>query len=999
MDEFEKEIYSLTLNMDFQDVSSHMNPDISEIICIRPQHIAFLVGIMPSSDIELLNETLLESGNDEYSTPLLLPLTLSVEFEQETKSQEPIQRSLAMTVDPISILFSNEDLKLVRAIVDGWTLAARNDRLPDINARHLYEVTFTSERLGLGLRKEAGRIIVDNIAELNNHDSIQTGDSLFAINGNAISDTSTISLNEMVSRLSSAPRPLTVTFLTSSRSRIDNSFEDKIPQRDTSTIVGTNDKINVSIASAVVTVVEREVPLLKVSISMSKIACNIIRSKGTAVRLEASSGTNIDYYNLKLWGWEPFLDPGIFYLSMSFQDAYQGPRELSVEIGDKEVGFSINLTDSFIDTFSKILDWRKVADEERNDSSCKKFSKSDVSDDSALISARDFSVDAANAAFHFALRQKGGVTKPFEFRNRSGISVAFSRNRAHQRNGRSTEPLNYVGEYNGLQQYESKDISVLSNGEDLKFRIDVSSFADKWNCNNHTGRFPSFIVALQTTAGISVEPFDNLETSRTGEVLLPLLFGIKNSADLLQTPPTRKWATWSVEQLDERTIVTIGSSIRVVSMLSQAVEIGISAVLNQNNMNSGANFIHLGTLREGIQFNLPLWIAMQKQMWHFYVRLGAEFMFAPIFTVSPSGAITLQKKSTGCIECYQSSGTKNSAWLAISHIDEGGMSLITIDCTVSIRNLLPIAIEWEVGIDATLDDSFTDGSLIRSQSLLSGEEVEVLASSVHAAKIRVCPTEGNFMWSSWLTLSLPPSYDTTKPEKQFGAEGASNIQEDFYGTIYVKDGFHVNLPLGLRISSRVSGIDVTFYSDLWCTNSTSLNLLFGLSMLFEKQVEPMKALSVGEATLKEISSLFESGEFTRKCDMVSRDGVNDIIRIPGQVSSYITEECFEYIEVEGTEVISRWWASENPFSTRESLMGSDQDQCKWIDKAWVSLKAVKTVSLHSRPYSFSLSFCTESGQFRKDSGWMGVKCRPRSVSGKPNFQCVAPISQAAMVSY
>ena len=916
-------------------MTSHMHPDISDIVRIRSQHTSSLVGILSASAIEVLSQKLVESGSDDYHTPLLLPLTLSIEYEQETKTHEPMLRSLAVSVDPISVLFSNEDLKLMRAIIDCWTSSVRNGKLPVIDGRYLYEVAFTSERLGLGLRKELGQIVVDNIVGLNNHDTIQTGDSLFAINGEAISDIATISLNEMVSRLSSTPRPLTITFLRWSRNENDNSFDDEIHQLDSSE-VGTNDKINVSIASAVITVIERDVLLLKAAISMTKIACDVIRSKGTKIRLEASSGTSIDYYNLKIWNWEPFLDPGVAYLSMSFQDAHQGPMELSVEIGDKEMGFSVNLSDSFVDTISKLLDWRKGSYVKANNNSSTTFIETETSDDSGIFSARDLSVDAANAAFHFAARQKSGVTKLFEFRNRTGISVAFARHKAPQKDGKSMEPLNYVGEYNGLQRYESSEIKVLSNGEDLKFRIDVSSFAEKWNCSTQTGRFPSFIVALQTTAGVSVEPFDNLETSQIGEVLLPVFSGNTISTDWSQISSFRRWATWSVEQLDERTIVTMGSSIRVVSMLSKAIEIGISAIPQQNGVLSSSAIISLGTLREGIHFNMPLWIAMQKQIWYLHVRLGAEFIFTPIFTVSSFGIVTLQESISGCIECCHSIGTKDSAWLAISHINEGGVSLICIDCTISIRNLLPIAIEWEVGKNFKIDDGFTDGSLIRSQTLSCGEEVEVLTSNFQASKIRVCPAVGNFMWSSWLALSFPVRCDTTKLERKSGEDGGSSAQEDSYSILYVKDVFHVNLPLGIRISSKPSGIDITIYSDLWCTNNTSLDIIFGSPMLYEKYVEPTKALSVGEATLKEISSLFESGEFTRKYDMSSRDGLHDIVRIPGQVSSRITEESFEYVEVEGTEVISRWWASENPFSSREYLMGSDQEHCKWIDKTWVS---------------------------------------------------------------
>ena len=920
--------------MDFQDVSSHMNPDISDVVCIRSEHIPLLDGILSSNAMELLDQKV-ESNNVDLSTPLLLPLTLSIEYEQETMSQEPMQRTLAISVDPISVLFSNDDLKLVRAIVDGWTLLARTEKKMEVNGRHLYDVTFKSERLGLGLRNEAGQIIVDNVAELHLNDSIQTGDALFAVNGHTISDIATTSLNEIVSRLSSTPRPLTITFSRKSRKEIDGNIENEVFKDDILQKMGTNDKINISVASAVMTVVEREVPLVKVVISMTKIACNIMRSKGTAIRLEASSSTNIDYYNLKIWEWEPFIDPGILYLSLSFQDTHHGPRELSIEMGDKEAEFSLNLTDSFMDTISKLLDWRNGIINEANEPNTNLFIQPASPGDSGST-ARGVSVDAANAAFYFAARQKTGVTKRFEFRNRTGVSVAFARQKRPQKNGISNEPLNYVGEFNGLQCYDASDITVVSNGEDVKFRIDVNSCADKWNSTGHAGRFPSFIVALQTTAGVSVEPFENLETSRPGEIILPVFFEKNTSVDWVQMSHVRQWATWSVEQLNERTIVTIGSSIRVVSMLSRTVEIGISATPYESTLFNSTDIMPLGTLREGISFNIPIWIAMQKQIWYFYVKLGTDFAFTPVFSISPNGVVTLQRTVNGCVECHRFIGSETSAWLALSLVDEGGLSLICIDCTVSIRNLLPITIEWEIGEDSTLNDGFKDGSSIRSQSLLSGEEVEVLTGNFQAAKVRLCPTEGNFMWSAWLTLLLPVKCEDTKQEGQSEEESGNFVQEDSYTTVIVKDVFHVNLPLGLRISSRGKGIDVTVYSDLWCTNSTSINLIFGFPMIHEKQDDPMKILSVGEATLKEISSLFESGDFTRTFDTSSRDGSNDVIRIPGQVSSHITEECFEYIEVVGTEVISRWWASENPFASREFLMGSDQEECKWIEKTWVS---------------------------------------------------------------
>jgi hypothetical protein len=867
-------------------------------------------------------------------TPLLLPLTISLDYDQQTKLKEPTVRSLAISIEPISILFSDEDVKLLRAVVDAWTLSKSDDETLDVFQKRFYKVMFPFERLGLGLKKERGQIIVDNIADLRIRESIEIGDSLFAINGAEIVDAATISLSEMVSRLSSAPRPLIVTFSSQTRNHMANNPVESF-RRSATNDLGTIDKINVSIASAAITVVEKEVPLIKACISMTKVACNVMRSKASAIRLEASSNTSIDYFNLRIWGWEPFVDPGVFYLSSSFRDDYHGPRELSIEIGDREAGFSINITDSFMETINKFLDWRKTGQGNENDNLSYLYDNSNHGINSSTSAKRNVAyVNATNAAFRFAARQKIGMTKPFEFRNRSGVSVAFARQKGFQNVFRSTEPPTTVGEYDGLAHYDSSEITVLSNGEDLKFRIDVHSVSNECNGYGHVGRFPSFDVALQRTAGVVVEPFENLETSRLGEILLPLFFATNLTDECLATPHVRKWASWLVEQLEEKTVVTIGSSIRVVSMLTRPIEIGIAVRSDQNSSLTPNNVMPLGILREGISFNMPLWIAMQKQSCRCYLRLGAEFIFTPIFNISPEGSINLQTLVNGCIECRHTNGITASTWIAVSLHDDGGLQMVSIDCLVSIRNLLPISLQWEVVQGDEADGVLIDGSLLRSQPLRSGEEVEILTNNFRTAKVRFCPSKGDFMWSSWTSLLIKGK----PPAVEFSMDDNDNIQEDCYTTIYVKDAFHVNIPFGIRIASKASGIDVTVYADIWCTNCTSLDILFGSTIFYEqnRQEERLKELSVGEATLREISSLFENGEFVRRFDSSPRDNVNDIIRIPGQVCSHITEECFEYVEVEGNTFKSRWWASENPFSTREYLMGVETEQCNWIDKSWVS---------------------------------------------------------------
>jgi hypothetical protein len=106
--------------------------------------------------------------------------------------------------------------------------------------------------------------------------------------------------------------------------------------------------------------------------------------------------------------------------------------------------------------------------------------------------------------------------------------------------------------------------------------------------------------------------------------------------------------------------------------------------------------------------------------------------------------------------------------------------------------------------------------------------------------------------------------------------------------------------------------------------------------------EKTTEISTAEATLKEISSLFESGEggagFGQNDDRF-RDPRNDFVRLPGQVSSCIVEECFEYLEVHESNVIRHWWATENPFMPKENWTALEEsaEHLNWIDKAWVSL--------------------------------------------------------------
>lgn len=943
---------TLTLNADFQNISSYIYSDVSDIVGIQEEH-------LPMLDVIRLSECASARQNGEHETnasegigvPLLLPLTVSVEFEQIETAQAPKERTLAISMDPLSIMLSNEDVQLIKSVVKQWSSGPKSS-VEQSGQVQLFDVTFRSQRLGLGLRKESGQIVVDYVRDIDSREptGIQTGDALHSINGKTITDAADVPLSEMVNRLTSESRPLTLTF---SR-KLNNQVTElgRFPS-DHSTV----DKIDVSLSAAVLTLMEKEVPLFKGTISTSKVSFQLSRAEDQNLQLSVSTSIGVEYYNLRIWGWEPFVEPGIIIVSASFQETHQGPKELAIEIGDRDAGLYVNVTDSLGESLSKLLEWREDISE---DSDAKDVVLSEsygiVTNPRGVVARK-----AANAAFRFATRQKNETAKPFVFRNKVGLSVAFAQKKqrvdqiAHFPRQQS---LISVGGYVGLEAFDPSEIFVVACEEELQFSVDAirkgRNIEQAGPIENVPQHFPSMTVAVQECNGVVADPFVDLQVVRPEETLLPLTFSAQHDRDsqMQLVRQKRKWVTWLVEQVDEKTVITLGSSIRVASMISESqVDLGIEVCSPNDSAFDSLNVRPIGTVRIGEPFCLPIWLAMQQNSWRCCIRLSGGYLFTPLFQVSPEGDVTLRDTVSQCVEC-KSTSDASSAWLAVSRLDEGGIVTVSIDCSVSVRNLLPTDIDWQIGDDSSCFGDIIDGSTTRGERsgdvrlLRSGEQVEVLSKGYQFMKIRVKPMKLT-RWSAWSSLALPKKRIAQNDEHSSGTDEQEEAVS--LSSVHVKDAFNVPLTIGLRISRRACGLDATIYTDLWCTNCTPLNLVFGCSMtqILESQGERntdgmrTKEISAAEATLKEISSLFESGEGgtgLKQAQERSRELVSDVVRLAGQVATYITEECFEYLEVEGSIVIRRWWALENPFSPRDSISCIDKDFANfaWVDKAWVS---------------------------------------------------------------
>jgi hypothetical protein len=962
------------INADFQNISTYINPDVGDALGLWHRHSAVLAEV-PGLDTTCLEyRELGEDGADDFGVALLLPLTVNFEFEQVQCAGSKTIRSLGVNMDPLSAILSSEDIQLVMSMAKKWTSKGAPRHTP--RPIYFYDVTFHGERLGLGLRKEGGQIVVDSVGQSvlleHNGADIETGDTLHSLNGKVVVNQP---LSTMVERLISEPRPLTIRFARKSqasdhvgRDGVSGSVPSLEPPDGDQIHQGSVDSVDVALSAAEFTLVEKEIPLFRGKVSKTTIIGELSRTRETKLRLNLGSTIEVEYYNLRIWGWEPLLEPGGITLSAAFQDPLDGPRELAIEVGDR-IGspLCLNITDGAAEALSKLKEWNKVSSENGQlDSSL--FPEDAYStiatngtdgDGESLHLNRQMATEAnrfvarkaANAALSFARRQKSDTAKPFVFHNRTGVSIAFVR----QKQGEAKSPVNSahsfvaVGDYNGLQGYDDTEITVVGNGEEGKFRMDVLT-DEITDGESHTrrshGRFPFLTVAIQTVAGVTIEPLTDLPIFRASRTLLPLRFSRGDADEVTEDNSARHSVVWLVEQTDEKTILTLGSSIRFDCLSLTHIEVGAREEGGYNRT--------LGIVRRGIPFYFPLSLAMQQTVCHCSLRPVGQYRFAPLFRLLPDGSVETDETTEGCIESRPTNREESSVWLAVmQHHDHEALE-ITVDCCLAIRNLLPLSLDWEVAMDSRKDDVIVDGSTIRSGNLdltedsflNSGEYAEVFSkgSSLLKARFR---QRGGKEWSTWASLSIPTRPAATREG------GPDDSDQVLIRHVSVNDSFGVPLTFGVRIIRKLCGLEVVVYAELWFKNSTSLPLAFGcvrnqlLGPQDERKIDTgSDDMSTAEAALKEISSLFETGEegtgLRREGSRADFD--KDIVLLPGQVVSFVTEEFFEYIEVEASTVKRRWWASEDPQSIRSNLtlIEDDRGDWHWLDKSWVSCSRVET---------------------------------------------------------
>ncbi|MGK3756098.1 MAG: hypothetical protein ACI8RD_008408, partial [Bacillariaceae sp.] len=307
---------------------------------------------------------------------------------------------------------------------------------------------------------------------------------------------------------------------------------------------------------------------------------------------------------------------------------------------------------------------------------------------------------------------------------------------------------------------------------------------------------------------------------------------------------------------------------------------------------------------------------------------------------------------------------------------------ITLDSGLTVRNMLPTGIELEVvqgeqngnesgmenSIDVNFSSSHKQSKISKFATLKGGECTDVFEVSYSAtipkARIKQPNSKG---WSTWAPLKLEETLEMNEDGDivQPNDRKAVVFQTPSQVNVQIIDGdFGIPVVFGVRIvpkmtmddphRGRIYGLEVIIYAELWIRNITSLPLNFGCPAY--QLHEPEQAFHVtkassddyiakftAETALMELASLLEVGDkgttLNQKAAKEKTEMGNLIESLPEQECTELTEEVFEYVEIESSMVKRRWWASECYNGHHKQIFDVDDTETnwKWLNEKWVSI--------------------------------------------------------------
>ena len=459
---------------------------------------------------------------------------------------------------------------------------------------------------------------------------------------------------------------------------------------------------------------------------------------------------------------------------------------------------------------------------------------------------------------------------------------------------------------------------MVAPDSEYRFRVDRPS---EGRLNDSLALRPLLTVAFQSIVGTVLEPLHDLQMVRAGEYIQALSHRNTGRSQDELGGSEDVWISWRVEVTDDKTILTLASTLRISSQL-QTTSLEVGYQVGDGHVGS------LGSASRNEDLYLPVWLSL-KPAFQLLIKPKGPYKFSSLFEFSSMKPIPEGVHDVLYMPCKPSRDDSPDTWIARRVIRQDAIVVITVDCCLRLLNLFPIPLAWEVSAADEKGRSILDGSLSRDGPLQVGSFAEVLGSQHDSLSLRLRSQD----WCSWVALSCPLDDDSS------------------FQNIALKDTFGVPIVVGLRTRRQAIGLEVTLYAETWFLNTTSMNINFGApadkifpSDNFSAASSGFEELTTAEAALKEISALFETGEGGKnlRAERPRESGDIDICLLPLHSGTIVTEECFEYIEVQNSTVKRRWWGSENPRFSKPNLteLNDDGANWRWIDSEWVSLTRV-----------------------------------------------------------
>ena len=357
-----------------------------------------------------------------------------------------------------------------------------------------------------------------------------------------------------------------------------------------------------------------------------------------SISMSAGAKTTIEYFHPRKSVYEPCLEPSQLCLLYECHTSSRKevPDEVAIELADRVLDTTkptaqkdqdgepqiacVNFSDAACEVLARTLlewkNWRKAVKRNTDilllpelmtdDCIGARSPQTDTLPDD-LIPLFDHqlghgtakAVVASNAA-HKALvfAQKRGAeksaknesSKPFIFRNRTGISVAFAQQEGTKESQsthklkKSESKMSLVGEYTGLEDYPLVDVTEIADGKDAEFQMEYTQETSKDTqetskiIRTYEGHFPRLMVAIQAVAGVLVEPLSDLQVQKAGTSIrhLSVRQSQENVAGKTENSHFQLAVCWNVQVLDNRRVLTLSSAVRVVSLSSTlGIEIGV----------------------------------------------------------------------------------------------------------------------------------------------------------------------------------------------------------------------------------------------------------------------------------------------------------------------------------------------------------------------------------------------------------------------------------------